>query len=348
MMLKRKLTPQDSSQPGVPRRRGRAGSTVLAAFAGVSVLCVGTAAGALAAVQSTGAAGPSGVCQPLPPPPTTGPGPSPSPSPSPTSSGNASLTELCISVQATSSSVQPGQAEQFVINVWPTGGSANNVTVQVSGAPTSFGAPTFNTCANGDGTATCTVGTLQASQTTQVRAQFSIPTSAPGGQTASLSGTGTGVATGSSTSGSVSSQAGFTVLKPTPTPTPTPTGTRSSNGHGHSSGSGSGGSTPSLPSGLGQVSPLGGLLPLAAAHAGAGSGANAGSLFPTISPTSGSSGSASARDPHSPYRARTVADILPLNSRQLGSQIAGLVVLAIGIVIALARVSLRKPKTQDK
>src|SRR5260370_23010651 len=79
MMLKRELTPQDSSQPGVPRRRGRAGSTVLAAFAGVSVLCVGTAACALAAVHSTGAAGPSGVLQPLPPPPAHGPRPAPSP-----------------------------------------------------------------------------------------------------------------------------------------------------------------------------------------------------------------------------------------------------------------------------
>jgi hypothetical protein len=43
-----------------------------------------------------------------------------------------------------------------------------------------------------------------------------------------------------------------------------------------------------------------------------------------------------------------VADILPLNSRQLGSQIAGLVVLAIGIVIAVARISLRKPRAQAK
>jgi hypothetical protein len=43
-----------------------------------------------------------------------------------------------------------------------------------------------------------------------------------------------------------------------------------------------------------------------------------------------------------------VADILPLNSRQLGSQVAGLVVLGLGIIIALARVSLRKPKTQAK
>jgi hypothetical protein len=83
-----------------------------------------------------------------------------------------------------------------------------------------------------------------------------------------------------------------------------------------------------------------------------GSGANPGNLFPTISPSSGPSGTGSAgtgaKAPPAPYHARTVADILPLNTRQLGSQIAGLVVLALGIVIAVARVSLRKPRTQGK
>jgi hypothetical protein len=43
-----------------------------------------------------------------------------------------------------------------------------------------------------------------------------------------------------------------------------------------------------------------------------------------------------------------VADILPLNGGQLGGQIAGLVVLAIGIVIAVARISLRKPRSAAK
>jgi hypothetical protein len=74
-------------------------------------------------------------------------------------------------------------------------------------------------------------------------------------------------------------------------------------------------------------------------------------LFPTISPSPGASvpGTATGtKANHGPYRASTVADILPLNTRQLGSQIAGLVVLAIGIVIAVARISLRKPRTQGK
>jgi hypothetical protein len=37
--------------------------------------------------------------------------------------------------------------------------------------------------------------------------------------------------------------------------------------------------------------------------------------------------------------------VLPLNGRLVGSQVAGLVVLAIGIVVAVARVSLRRPRS---
>jgi hypothetical protein len=103
--------------------------------------------------------------------------------------------------------------------------------------------------------------------------------------------------------------------------------------------------------GLDHISSLGGLLPLISSNVGSGSvtGANPGNLFPTISPTPGAPGSSSpsARS-HTPYRARNVADVLPLNSSEINSQIIGLVVLGIGVVIAVARVSLRKPRSQAK
>ena len=49
-----------------------------------------------------------------------------------------------------------------------------------------------------------------------------------------------------------------------------------------------------------------------------------------------------------PYHPTSVADVLPLNTGQVGSQVAGLVVLALGVIIAVVRVSLRKPRTQGK
>jgi hypothetical protein len=50
---------------------------------------------------------------------------------------------------------------------------------------------------------------------------------------------------------------------------------------------------------------------------------------------------------HAPYRATSVADILPLNSGQLSGQAAGLIVLGIGIILFFARISLRKPKASQ-
>jgi hypothetical protein len=83
-----------------------------------------------------------------------------------------------------------------------------------------------------------------------------------------------------------------------------------------------------------------------------GSGGNPSSLFPTINPSSGTStapgGSHGSKAAHTPYHPRTVADILPLNQSQLGSQVAGLIVLALGVIIAIARVSLRRPRSQGK
>jgi hypothetical protein len=84
---------------------------------------------------------------------------------------------------------------------------------------------------------------------------------------------------------------------------------------------------------------------------GTGSGTDPSSLFPTISPTPGTPGTAgspTAASRRGPYHPTTVADVLPLNPRQVGSQLAGLLVLGIGVAIAVVRVSLRKPRAQDK
>jgi hypothetical protein len=45
--------------------------------------------------------------------------------------------------------------------------------------------------------------------------------------------------------------------------------------------------------------------------------------------------------------AATAADTVPLDPRLLGGQLAGLAVLAGAVTIAIARLSLRKPKATD-
>ncbi len=270
-----------------------------------------------------------------------------------------------MSVQATASTVEPGQTAQYTMNVEPTGGLADDVTVQISVTPSGFPAPAFTVCGPGDGSSTCQLGRLQANHTTELQAQVSVPKSATSGETVTLTATATGAAKGASSAGSVSRNAGVQVVAPPPT-SPSPKKNHSSSGHGHhhghsssghsgGSGSGDGVGTNEQPSGselgtgLGGSSPLSGLPPLTGIDS-SGSSANPGNLFPTISPSTGPSGLAGSptATPHVPYHATSVADILPLNTRQVGSQLAGLIVLAIGIAIAVVRVSLRKPRAQGK
>ena len=384
MMLRREVTLAERSQPGVLRRRNRAGPTFLAAFAGLAVLGVGTAAAALAGVHS-GSLQAGSVCEALPTGPSSPPpGPTPSLSPGGTAksgsrSGSAksatpAATQLCVSVTAATGTVQPGQPARYTIDVQPTGGAATDVTVQISATPSSFPAPAFSVCGAGDGTSTCALGKMRANQTTELQAQDAVPSSASSGDSVTLNVTVTGVASGATTQGRVSGIASVNVVAP---PKPPPSSTKpaspthhSSHSHGHGNGNGNrngnsgghrGGSGSNQDSGVGtnlnpglgfgDTSPTGGLSPLTGLT-GTGSGADPSNLFPTISPSPGATpaagGSPAATPKHAPYHPTSVADVLPLNTGQVGGQVAGLAVLALGIIIAVVRVSLRKPRTQHK
>jgi hypothetical protein len=395
MMLSRDLTPRDGSQPGVLRRKRRVGPTFLAAFAGLAVLGTGTATVALIGIHSAPALA-SSVCQALPTAPSSPPpGPTPSLSPGggltskpesgPGSAAAASpaATQLCVTVTAVTSSVQPGHPAQYTIKVQPTGGGATDVTVQVSASPGSFPAPTFTVCGSGDGTQTCTLGAMSAGHSTEVQAQDAVPSSASSGDSVTLTAKVTGVAKGATTQGSVSGIASVSVVAPPPTsPRPTDSSSSSPTDHNHNHGGGGGGGgggsgshsggsgagqgsgqdsgvgtnsdtglgtklgfTPGDFSSTGSLDPLSGL-------SGAGSGADPSSLFPTISPSPGASGTGGSSPASSagraPYHPTSVADVLPLNTGQVGGQIAGLIVLALGVIIAVVRVSVRKPRAQDK
>ena len=390
MMLRREVTLQDRPQPGVLRRRNRAGPTFLAAFAGLAVLGVGTAAAALAGVHS-GSLQAGSVCGTLPTGPSSPPpGPTPSFSPGGTAksgsrSGSAksaapAATQLCVSVTAATSTVQPGQPARYTIDVQPTGGAATDVTVQISATPSSFPAPAFSVCGAGDGTSTCALGKMRANQTTELQAQDAVPSSASSGDSVTLNVTVTGVASGATTQGRVSGIASVNVVAP---PKPPPSSTKpaspthhSSHSHGHGNGNGNrngnsgghgGGSGSNQDSGVGtnfnpglgnlglgsgDTSSSSGLSPLTGLT-GTGSGADPSNLFPTISPSPNATptpvgGSPAASTRHAPYHPTSVADVLPLNTGQVGGQVVGLVVLALGVIIAVVRVSVRKPRTQHK
>jgi hypothetical protein len=72
-------------------------------------------------------------------------------------------------------------------------------------------------------------------------------------------------------------------------------------------------------------------------------------LFPTVSPSSSGSAAASGGATKDPKQsdATTASATLPLDSRLIGGQLAGLVLLAAAIAIAIARLSLRAPRPHD-
>ena len=122
------------------------GCLVLSMLIGVrgiqAASALSTAATALAAASSQ--------CEPLPSGAT--------PSPSPASSSAAG--ELCVSVQATKSSIERGQAASYTVQVSAENGPASDVSVTLSGAPQGEDPEFTSRCPSGSGSAMCTVGSL--------------------------------------------------------------------------------------------------------------------------------------------------------------------------------------------
>jgi hypothetical protein len=337
------------------------------------MVCTGAIAATLAGSHAAAAAATSSQCQPLP---TAASSPAPSPTSTATagsggstvpvsSTPNTAATTLCVTVAAQASSVTSGQDAYYTVTVNPKGNTADDVTVQLSAyaskSSPGAGTPAFTVCGTGDKTQTCTLGTMPTTQSTEMQAEIAIPSSAPTGETFTLSAKVTGAAPKATTTGSVTGSASSSAEAPAPkssSPSPSPSGHHSSgsthhhSGSGKNSGSGKGSGSNDGSSGTnGNTDPLAGLPPLTTGGGGGSSpllgAGNAGGLFPTISPSSGATdppaagtGSKSQR----PYKATTVADVLPLNPGQLSTQVAGLIVLAIGIILVFARISLRKPK----
>src|SRR5262249_52773758 len=127
---------------------------------------------------------------------------------------------------------------QYTITVQPTGGAATNLTVQISASPGSFPAPTFTVCGSGDGTQTCTLGSMAAKQTAQVQAQDAVPSGAASGGSVTLPARVTGVASGATTQGWASGIASVGVAAPPHTPPTTPAKSRGTSSSGHTSNSG--------------------------------------------------------------------------------------------------------------
>jgi hypothetical protein len=270
-----------------------------------------------------------------PPPSSTTPKPpsssSPSPSPSPSSSGTSpspspspGKPQLCVQVQSLSGSakVAPGHTAGFVVWVWSAGGASDAVTVTAKVATAkNIGAPKFTVCPSAKG-ATCALGTLPAGQADELQAVSAVEPKATSAEHVTLTATAAGKnALSDGATGSLAVSA---------TSSSPPAG-------------GGGG----LPVAIPPVS----LQPLPTLPEAPGTVGNPAGLFPTVAPipSSGSPtiGFPPARKPAARSRAETASSIVPLDPRLIGGQLAGLAVLAGAVAIAIARLSLRRPRPQD-
>jgi hypothetical protein len=229
-----------------------------------------------------------------------------------------------VSVQplGTSAQVRPGHKAGFAIWVWSTRADSKSVTVDVHIAHASHvGAPQFSVCPS-SGTASCGIGTLPAGQADELQATAAVQKSASNGEQVKLTAT-------ASAKGARSFDASGSVLVTAATPPPTTTSPPA---------------TVTLPP---VTLPPVSVPPVAANGPGLG---NPAGLFPTVSPALSPSPSGSIGFPPARKRATRVANvsaIVPLDPRLIGGQLAGLAVLAGAIAIAVARLSLRRPRPQD-
>jgi hypothetical protein len=263
---------------------------------------------------------PSPTARPSPTTPRKSPTPKPTPTPMPTS--KRKTAKLCVFVEPFSrNTVQPGQTAGYEIWVWSTVTEAQGVTVTVAlGSVAHVDAPRFTVCAKPSGDV-CTVGTLPAGQSEELVAGSFVRRAASAGERITLTATVRGSKADSFHSAATINVVAASTPPPASPDPPLPTSTIPS------------GALPPLPSGA-FTSPNG----------------DPSGLFPTVAPSSSSSPSSAADHATKVLNrsnARDVSTTLPLDTRLIGGQLAGLAVLVTAIAIAIARLSLRGPRPHD-
>jgi hypothetical protein len=238
---------------------------------------------------------------------TGSPSTSPSPSPSPSNPPPAGAVCLTAQIIRHQSHVWPGGTITYSIWLWSTV-DASKVTATVTANSDQVNTPVFTLCPDARGTS-CTLGSMPADQEFELVIRDHIVSAAtPGHQiTLTISVDGGGLSP---------AEAAITTFVGQPNSTVPPS------------------STTTLPPSTIDNFPTTTITP--------GSLAN---LFPTVTPSGSASPGAAGHASHHHHLAElTSSSALPLDSRLIGGQLAGLAVLAAAITMAVARLSLRTPQ----
>jgi hypothetical protein len=226
-------------------------------------------------------------------------------------------------VQRSQADISRGQTARWIVSVWARNGNVPDTTVRLSTAPTSQ-SPTFSFgCGSHNGTAACNVGGVDSSSSSrQLQAGVSVAATASSVTSVTLTATASATNLVSDPKASVTVQ-----VFPFGHSTPTTPGQ-------------SGSSTSTSPISVGNLPYLSGT-----AGTKVNPGGNASGLFPTLDPSSstGRPGSTVAQRGN----ARPAADtsFLSLGTPVVGAQLAGLGALAVGSILAVTRLSVRKRPT---
>jgi hypothetical protein len=97
----------------------------------------------------------------------------------PTSSAPATAVDLCVGVAPLQQSNVRGQASQWVVGAWTTGGNVPDAKIQLQSSA-GAGLPVFSFgCGSGNGTSVCDLGALDASSAQrQLQAEVTVPLTA--------------------------------------------------------------------------------------------------------------------------------------------------------------------------
>jgi len=222
-------------------------------------------------------------------------------------------------MQPTHASIARGHAAQWTVQAWTQGGNVPSATISLAAAPTSLKPKYSVGCGSHDGTAVCDLGAVDVkSAKRELQAQVAVPATATTVTSVRLT------VTASAANLPKKPKVTTTVTVTAPPPAPVVP-------------------TPIVGPPVVSTSPLSvGALPfLLSPSSTLRPGGNAAGLFPTLSPGTDppASNSAAQKGSTTPV-ANTFA--LSQGASVVGGQLVGLGVLALGFVLAVTRLSVRK------
>jgi len=226
-----------------------------------------------------------------------------------------------VSVQRSKASISRGQQAAYAVQVsTKNNGSASLVTVALTASPSSQQATFTGGCAKGEGTATCTVSSVSDQQPASLKAQIPVAASAIKVTSVKLTATALITTTEKWTPPSAAETVAVTAASASPTKSGTP-------------------SAGVLPESTLPLGPIPNLNGVSSQLIGAG---NASGLFPAISPSATPSPSPGSPAPSSQRRPVAAPSAIAFVQPGLTGQVAGLIALAVAVLLTVTRLSLRK------